>query len=283
MGQCSTSQDVPEPVPLRGGDSFASTDLANRFEEADGGHVVLVPSRDVDLEAVKTQRAEAVTASNNVNRLSGMSRKTTRHALEEPPDVRTSFQRLSTSLRLSRMGTMKRNKMIHDVKAAESSQGLQGASLEKRLQTFGMQMVEMAGDGNCQFRTMAFNLFRSQEHHAAVRQSAVAHMRKHADFFGVFFEDEAEFGHYCKNMALHGTWGDELTLRAVVEAYGCIAHVITSEPTNWHLVYEPESSDMDSAIAVCPLGMDPPKARKQIFLAYISPIHYNAIIARKPQ
>ncbi|CAK9107530.1 OVARIAN TUMOR DOMAIN-containing deubiquitinating enzyme 11 (OTU domain-containing protein 11) (Deubiquitinating enzyme OTU11) [Durusdinium trenchii] len=133
------------------------------------------------------------------------------------------------------MGTMKRNKMIHDVKAAESSQGLQGASLEKRLQTFGMQMVEMAGDGNCQFRTMAFNLFRSQEHHAAVRQSAVAHMRKHADFFGVFFEDEAEFGHYCKNMALHGTWGDELTLRAVVEAYGCIAHVITSEPTNWQL------------------------------------------------
>ena len=30
-----------------------------------------------------------------------------------------------------------------------------------------------------------------------------------------------------KDMSKNRTWGDEITLRAVVEAYGCIAHVIT--------------------------------------------------------
>ena len=36
-------------------------------------------------------------------------------------------------------------------------------------------------------------------------------------------------------------WGDELTLRAAVEAYSCIAHIISSEEQNWYLVYTPES------------------------------------------
>jgi len=256
----------------------------------DGGkeHTLVVNSRQVDSEAVRNQRVEAVAASSSLNQ---MVRRSTRTALQEQPDNRTSllstsdmrsgFQRISTSLRLSRMGTMKRDKMINEVTKAAPQEGLEGASLEQRLRTFGLQMVEMAGDGNCQFRTMAFNLFRNQEYHAAPRQAAVAHMKKHADFFGVFFEDKAEFKKYLKNMSLFGTWGDELTLRAVVEAYGCVAHVVTSEPKNWHLVYEPENTDVDSAIAICPKGTEMPKSRKQIFLAYISPIHYNAIVTRK--
>ncbi|CAL1129047.1 unnamed protein product [Cladocopium goreaui] len=290
MGQCSTQDAVGPQLQLRGdsGNSFASVDLASRFQDGAKEDTFVVNSRQVDLEVVRNQRAEAAVASSN---MSQMVRRNTRTALQEQSEgrgslfssseMRTGFQRISTSLRMSRMGTMKRNQMIEDVTEAAPKEGLQGASLEQRLQTFGMQMVEMAGDGNCQFRTIAFNLFRSQDHHAAPRRAAVAHMKKHADFFGVFFEDEAEFQKYLKNMSISGTWGDELTLRAVVEAYGCIAHVVTSEPKNWHLVYEPENTEVDPAIAVCPKGMDMPKPRKQIFLAYISPIHYNAIVARK--
>ena len=44
---------------------------------------------------------------------------------------------------------------------------------------------------------------------------------------------QAEFEKYLKNMSISGTWGDELTLRAVVEAYGCIAHVSCSV-SFWH-------------------------------------------------
>eukprot|EP00964_Phaeocystis_antarctica_P155657 scaffold124921_cov59-Phaeocystis_antarctica.AAC.5 len=61
-------------------------------------------------------------------------------------------------------------------------------------------------------------------------------MRKNADFFGMYFEDGTEFTAYLRDMARSRTWGDELTLRAAVEAYGCSAHVLTTTPANWYLV-----------------------------------------------
>mmetsp|Transcript_55216 Transcript_55216/g.103510 ORF Transcript_55216/g.103510 Transcript_55216/m.103510 type:complete len:289 (+) Transcript_55216:25-891(+) len=285
MGTCASANGDPEEVSR--GASFVSdtSDVISRLEAGDGqGNVVVVASRKVDSEAVRSQRVEAAAASRSLGQF---TRRPTRTALQDdgPPtgqSLRGSFQKMATSLRLSRMGTMKRDQLIKEVTAAAPQQGLRGASLETRLATFGMQMIEMEGDGNCQFRSMAFNLFGKQAHHESPRQAAVRHMKKHADFFGVFFETQAEFSRYLQNMARNGTWGDELTLRAVVEAYGCIAHVITSEPANWHLVYEPETETTvpDLDVAVCPSGMGLPKSRKRIFLSYISPIHYNAIISR---
>eukprot|EP00435_Cladocopium_sp_Y103_P054860 s575_g18.t1 len=168
---CSTQDAAGPQLQLRGtsGDSFASVDLASRFQAGAKEDTFVVNSRQVDSEVVRNQRAEAAAASSN---MSQMVRRNTRTALQEQSEgrgsflssseMRNGFQRISTSLRMSRMGTMKRNQMIEEVTEAAPKEGLQGASLEQRLQTFGMQMVEMAGDGNCQFRTIAFNLFRNQ-------------------------------------------------------------------------------------------------------------------------
>ena len=35
------------------------------------------------------------------------------------------------------------------------------------------------------------------------------------------------------NFLNEGTWGDELTLRAVCDAFGVVVHLITTETTNW--------------------------------------------------
>jgi len=186
----------------------------------------------------------------------------------------------STSMRMSRAGPSFREKFISKIEKAAGPDGTAVSGLEARLETFGSTTMVMKGDGNCQFRSFAFNLFRDQAHHAAVRKSAVRHIKKHADFFSVFFEYDREFKKYLSDMAKDRTWGDELTVRAVVEAYGCVAHVITSEPMNWYLVYEPEdTSDPDPKIAICPRGHQMPPKGKQVFLSYVSPIHYNAIVA----
>eukprot|EP00968_Pinguiococcus_pyrenoidosus_P019420 scaffold2114_cov253-Pinguiococcus_pyrenoidosus.AAC.15 len=134
-------------------------------------------------------------------------------------------------------------------------------NLNQRLRCLEMTSVEMVGDGNCQFRAMAHQVYRDHEMHAEARRTAVAHMRDHEDFFCFFFETPKEFRQYLKDMGRNRTWGDELTLRAMVEAYGCTAHVITSTPENWYLVYKPESSPPNAMAA-----------GKDVFLTYISPM-----------
>ena len=78
------------------------------------------------------------------------------------------------------------------------------------------------------------------------------------------------------------TWGDELTLRASVEAFGCVAHVVTSEEANWYLVYTPEApppADVEVLVTkLCKTSkLQPPSKKKEAFINYISPIHYNAV------
>lgn len=254
----------------------------------------LISCRDLNGARLANQRAEAAEFNRNDKR----SRSKTRVALESQISKSSGTSSDDLSRRISRMGTNRREKMIAGIKDSAStsvtspdvssssiaggpSGGRSAASdLDSRLGTLGLATKVMDGDGNCQFRSMAYNLFGEQKHHAAPRAAAVAHMKKHRDFFGVFFETAKEFDRYLKDMARNRTWGDELTLRAAVEAYGCEAHVITSEPANWYLVYQPESDApaLDPQVAVCPKKVPAPRKGKQIFLSYVSPVHYNAIM-----
>jgi hypothetical protein len=140
--------------------------------------------------------------------------------------------------------------------------------LRSRLKFLGLRMKVIEGDGHCQFRACSDQLYGTQEHHASVRSAAVEYMREHAAEFSCFCVEEGAFESYLKEM-LHGKrgkpiWGDELTLRAICNALGCTIHVLTSQSggsaTSWYLKYVPET----------------PRSDKQVFLAYISPVHYNA-------
>lgn len=166
--------------------------------------------------------------------------------------------------------------------------GGHATALLDRLEGLGLASVEMDGDGNCQFRALADQLLGSQRHHEIVRAAAVAHMRAAADYFGIFFETATEFDDYLADMGRSRTWGDELTLRAAVEAFGCVAHVVTSEPANWYLVYTPEAPAPEEVCALvgqaCRSSKLPqPPSGKEVFINYISPIHYNAVAPLAPQ
>ena len=90
------------------------------------------------------------------------------------------------------------------------------ASLHRRLLSFGLSPQEMVSDGACQFRALSHQLLGHERHHAVVRKIAVAHMRRHAEFFGLYFEGRG-LQSYLSKMAKPSTWGDELTLRAATE------------------------------------------------------------------
>ena len=153
-----------------------------------------------------------------------------------------------------------------------SSSGATG--LDLRLHSLGLTQALMEGDGACQFRSLADQILGSQTHHGLVRAAVVRHIRAHADFFGLFFDSPHELQKYIQNMACPRTWGDELTLRAAVEVYQCVAHVITSEAANWYLVYRPDAEMFGASLTPPTPSVE---SGKEIIIAYVSPIHYNAV------
>ena len=71
-------------------------------------------------------------------------------------------------------------------------------------------------------------------------------------------------------------WGDELTIRAAADAFGCTVHVLTSDAENWHLRYTPAGMARQPSLASAELA-DGSGAGRRLFLTYISPVHYNCI------
>mmetsp|Transcript_17504 Transcript_17504/g.38147 ORF Transcript_17504/g.38147 Transcript_17504/m.38147 type:complete len:288 (+) Transcript_17504:263-1126(+) len=133
--------------------------------------------------------------------------------------------------------------------------------LERRLHDLKLKMLIMGDDGNCQFRSCSQQLYGTQDHYQRVRQKVVDHMHANSDTYSIYFETEQEWEQYISNMAKDRTWGDELTLHALTDAYGTVVHVIQSTEKNWYLVYHPKKR----------------KTRRQVFVTYLSPVHYNAL------
>lgn len=123
--------------------------------------------------------------------------------------------------------------------------------LEERLSSLGLVRSTQAGDGNCQFRGLAHQLFGMPSLHMFVRQVVVTYMSgRGREAFLPLFADESDFERYLTTMSRDATWGDELTLRAAADALGCHVHVITSDQQNWHLHFEPagkENTDQTDA------------------------------------
>ena len=77
-----------------------------------------------------------------------------------------------------------------------------------------------------------------------------------------------------RTMAQLGTWGDEMTLTAAAQVFACHVHVLTSQQENYYLCYKP-NDDNDEEAANQTNGDG---ACSNVFLAYISPIHYNSVV-----
>lgn len=104
-----------------------------------------------------------------------------------------------------------------------------------------------------------------------MRRVAVEHMRARQDDYGIYFFTHGEFDTFLTNMQKPRTWGDEFTLRAAADAFGCNVHVLTSDDSNWHLCYEGQAAPTSADV---PVATAP---KRKLFLTYIAPVHYNSV------
>ncbi|CAL9247840.1 unnamed protein product [Arabidopsis halleri] len=125
----------------------------------------------------------------------------------------------------------------------------------------GYSEIKIKSDGNCQFRALADQLYKTSDCHKRVRQEIIQQLKSHPKLYKGFV-DKMEFSEYVKNMSNNKVWGDEVTLKAAADVYGVKIVLITS------------FKDITSTEIL-------PKSRKQpdrvIYLSYLAGIHYNSI------
>ncbi|KAK1290501.1 hypothetical protein QJS10_CPB18g01679 [Acorus calamus] len=128
-----------------------------------------------------------------------------------------------------------------------------------RLQLYDLVELKIQGDGNCQFRALSDQFYRTTEHHKFVRQQVINQLKSNPDIYEGYVP--MAYGDYLKKMSRSGEWGDHVTLQAAADSYGVKIFVITSFKDTCYIEILPNDQ----------------KSKRVIFLSFWAEVHYNSI------
>ncbi|WOK94904.1 OTU domain-containing protein [Canna indica] len=128
-----------------------------------------------------------------------------------------------------------------------------------RLQLYDLVERKVQGDGNCQFRALSDQLYRTPEHHEFVRQQVVEQLKSHPKIYEGYVP--MAYDDYLKKLSRSGEWGDHVTLQAASDSYGVKIFVITSFKDTCYIEILPNVE----------------KSKRVIFLSFWAEVHYNSI------
>ncbi|WZZ43106.1 hypothetical protein YC2023_039365 [Brassica napus] len=203
--------------------------------------------------------------------------------------------------RLSHLGsiphTPRVNRQIPDVNDATLDHEL----LSGRLATYGLAELQMEGDGNCQFRALADQLFRNADYHKHVRKHVVKQTIAYSSLklcfpLSLSLSGDLVFNHlwlmkFPTPLNLRdgyklfsdlffllinlrpGEWGDHVTLQAAADRFEAKICLVTSFREQ-------------SYIEILPHNKNPLRVA---WLSYWSEVHYNSLYSvgdvptRKPK
>ncbi|XP_077228839.1 cysteine proteinases superfamily protein [Tasmannia lanceolata] len=137
--------------------------------------------------------------------------------------------------------------------------GLDHQRLLQRLNVYGLYEVKVSGDGNCQFRALSEQMYKSPEHHKHVRKEIVKQLKD----FRYLYEGYVpmKYKSYYKKMAKFGEWGDHLTLQAAADKFGAKICLLTSFRDTCF-------------VEIIPLHQAP---QRELWLSFWSEVHYNSL------
>ncbi|KAL5215666.1 hypothetical protein ABZP36_007067 [Zizania latifolia] len=95
-----------------------------------------------------------------------------------------------------------------------------------RLNVYGLCEVRVSGDGNCQFRAISDQLYRSPEYHKHVRKEIVKQLKTCNSLYEGYVP--MNYKNYCKKMKRSGEWGDHVTLQAAADKFAAKICLLTS-------------------------------------------------------
>ncbi|KAM0941994.1 putative ubiquitinyl hydrolase 1 [Dioscorea sansibarensis] len=128
-----------------------------------------------------------------------------------------------------------------------------------RLLLYDLVELKVQGDGNCQFRALSDQFYRSPEHHKFVRQQVINQLKSNPEIYEGYVP--MAYGDYLRKLSKSGEWGDHVTLQAAADSYGVKIFVITSFKDTCYIEILPNVE----------------KSKRVIFLSFWAEVHYNSI------
>ncbi|VFQ81501.1 unnamed protein product [Cuscuta campestris] len=128
-----------------------------------------------------------------------------------------------------------------------------------RLQMYELVESKVQGDGNCQFRALSDQFYRTTDHHKFVRLQVVNQLKSFREMYEGYVP--MAYDDYLHKMSKSGEWGDHVTLQAAADLYGVKIFVITSFKGTCYIEIVPNIQ----------------KSERVIFLSFWAEVHYNSI------
>lgn len=144
------------------------------------------------------------------------------------------------------------------------------------LNEFGLEIVEMAGDGNCLFRSIAHQLENNPSLHMKYRQEVTRYIASKRKHFELFLEDDELFDDYIARMRVFGTWGGHPELYAASQLYKINIAVYQWQAPKYVINFDPSIHEDRSGIA------SNEKSIRTIKLSFHGECHFNSIISAGP-
>ena len=97
--------------------------------------------------------------------------------------------------------------------------------LNVRLARIGLAVINIVSDGNCLFRSVSYQLYKTETYHTQIRAVAIQHLINCPEQF-IESNTEQSWMQYLQNMSSLGTCADNIIIQAVANAYNLIIHII---------------------------------------------------------
>ncbi|KAL7106538.1 hypothetical protein ACP275_06G000600 [Erythranthe tilingii] len=140
-----------------------------------------------------------------------------------------------------------------------SDSSLDYQRLLQRLNVYGLYEVKVSGDGNCQFRALSDQIYRSPEYHRHVRKEVVKQLKDNRVIYEAYVP--MKFKHYYKKMAKSGEWGDHVTLQAAADKFAAKICLLTSFRDTCFIEIVPQHE----------------VPARELWLSFWSEVHYNSL------
>ncbi|KAF1885692.1 hypothetical protein Lal_00039540 [Lupinus albus] len=221
--------------------------------------------------------------------------------LAEDGDYRKSDNMLGK--RLSHLDSFPHTPRINGEIPDVNDATLDHERLSERLATYGLTELQMEGDGNCQFRALADQLFRNPDHHKYVRRQVTKQLKHNKKLYEGYVP--MKYKSYLKQMKKldifptnyraccntqtltymlssnrSGEWGDHITLQAAADRFDAKICLVTSFRDNGYIEILPTDKSHTKGkycFNILFLLFVQKVFLTQLWLSFWSEVHYNSL------